>query len=899
MRGLAGALLLVLVFCSPGVGQVRKTTLPNGLTVLTKEVHSAPVVSVQMWYRVGSRNERPGTTGISHLLEHMAFKATRHYRSGETTRIVTSKGGHDNGFTWLDFTGYETTLPSAYWQLPLRFEAERMTSLLLDSREFEAERTVVLSELEGDENDPTFYLGQAVRATAFMAHPYQWQTIGWKSDVRSVSRDALAAYYRAHYAPNNAILVMVGDFDTPSVLVALKRLFGRIPRRPSAPPVTTTEPPQEGQRRVDVKRPAGASYVQIALHVPQISNPDHIPLDVVQNILGSGRACRLYTALVDKGLATSVDVWHYDNIDPTLMEIFATVGPGSSCEAVEQAIWAEIDRLRSAEVSAHELERAINRARADFVYNLDSTSDQAYRLGVYQTINSYEYVDNYLPAMAKVTGARVKEIAARYLTRDNSTVGFLMPSAQPEMLPAGPRPPGPAHLRRPTARHHYVRHRQVARKLKRPSRPRTRPAAVATKRVPSLEATQVRKVMPNGLVVIAREDHTVPSVALFGMMKGGSIYDPPGKEGLANFTAAMLSQGTQTRTWQQIAEALEFAGADFSAASSLSFTALSGRSLKNDLTLLLEIAADQVRRPSFPADQVEKVRKEIQNAIRESLEDPAEVVERSLYAAIYAAGHPFHHIGLGDVETVEKITRDDLVAFHKAIYRPERLALVLVGDFSAQAAIDVVNKYLADWKPDEQAPPYSVAKVDLPAKSHRQKISMKGKSQAEIAVAWRGLSRNNPDYNAALLLNYLLGGGYVSRLNDEIRDREGLAYYCFSQFRSSYFEGPWVLHMGVNTKNVEKAVLSALAVIERMRAKPPSLEEMSLWKDYVTGRLALRMETNAGVAEALADAEFYKRGLDYPWRLPQIIRSITPAQVHEAARKYLHPDRAEIIVAGP
>ena len=916
MRRIASSLPLVLVLCTPGVAQVRKTVLPNGLTVLTKEVHTAPVVGVQMWYRVGSRNERPGTTGISHLLEHMAFKRTRRYRSGEMTRIVTSKGGNDNGFTWLDFTGYETTIPSGFWRLPLQFEAERMTNLLIQPTEFDAERTVVLSEMEGDENNPTFYLGQAVRAAAFMAHPYHWQTIGWKSDVKSIQRDALAAYYRAHYAPNNATLVVVGDFDTQAVILEAKRLFGRIPRRPPTPPVTTVEPAQEGQRSTDVKRPAATSYIEIAFHVPQVSHPDHIPLDVVQNILGSGRTGRLYQALVDKDLATSVDVWHYDNTDPTLFEAFATVAPGVSREAVEKAVWGEIDRIASEEVSAHELQRAINRARADFVYSLDSMSDQAYRLGLYQTLYTFQYLDNYLPAMAKVTAARVKEVAARYLRRDNSTIGWLTPTGEQPPQATGPQPPGPAHLRRSAANpahHRAVRHRRAAQKRTRVSRVhhihrlhrRTAPRPVAAQPRPQArprpqpQAVVLREVLPNGLVVIARENHAVPSVALFGMIKGGSMYDAPGKEGLANFTAAMLSRGTESRTWQQIADALEFVGAEFDVNASLSFTALSGHCLKNDLALLLEIAADQLRRPSFPADQAEKVRKEIQNSIREGLEDPVEEVERKLYAAVYPAGHPFHHIALGEVESVGKITRDDLVAFHESCCRPERLTLALVGDFDAAAAVQLVKRYFSDWKPDSQAPAYSVARVDLPSKAQRQPVTIKGKSQAEIAIAWRGLSRNNPDYSAALLLNYILGGGYVSRLNTEIRGREGLAYYCFSQFRSSYFEGPWVLHMGVNPKNVEKAISGALAVIEGMRSKPPGLEEMRLWKDYVTGRLALRMETNAGVAEALADADFYKRGLDYPWRLTQMIRSITPAQVHEAARKYLHPDRAYIIIAGP
>ena len=898
MRRLLAVLALAFLAASSVPAQVKKTVLPNGLTVLTKEVHSAPVVSTQVWYRVGSRNERPGITGISHLLEHMMFKGTSHWGSSQFTRIVTSRGGWDNAYTWHDFTAYSSTVPSTFWKSPLHLEADRMVNLSLGPKDFEAERTVVLSELEGDENSPTFYLGQAVRAAAFMAHPYHWQTIGWKSDVKAMTRDDMARHYRTYYAPGNATIAMVGDFDTNAALTTIRNLFGNMPKGPQPPPVTTKEPPQEGQRRVTVKRPGTTGYIEIAFHVPEVTHVDHIPLDVVSNILGQGRTSRLYRALVDKGLATAADAYHYDNADPTLFEISATLKQGVSHEDVEKAVWAEVGAMREQDVSDTELQRAVNQAKASFVFGMDSVSQQSYRLGFYNTIASYEYLDTYLDKIKKVSKEQVRRVAAAYLQEDNSTVGWfapLPPKPGEAIAPAGPTAPGPSQRRRGSRRVRYPARRTV----RRPAQPKPAAAKPAKPSPKKPLPVMKRVVLPNGLVVVVQENHATPAVALSGLMKGGSMYDPPGKEGLSNFTALMLSRGTATRTWQQIAEQLEFVAAEFSAGSGLSQTRMSGRCLKEDLPLLLEIAADELRSPSFPADQVEKVRGEIQTALREAQDDPGEMSERSFYAALYPEGHPFHHLPLGETDAVNSITREDLAGFHSRCYRPDRLSLVLVGDFKADEALALARKYFADWKTEGEAPAYSVPDVPVGKEPVRRRLTIEKKSQTDIALGFVGVKRTDPDYHAAALLNYILGGGFVSRLNTEIRDKQGLAYYCYSQFRASYAQGPWLLRMGVNPANVEKALSSAVAQIKAMQEKPPGAAEMSLWKDYVTGRSAVAMETNAGIAEALSDAEFYGLGLDYPYRYADIMRAVTPEQVQKAAKKYLHPNAYVAAISGP
>jgi zinc protease len=419
------------------VSRVRRHTLDNGLTVLLKEVHTAPVVSWWTLYRVGSRNEPTGKTGISHWVEHMMFKGTERFPAGTLDKRIDREGGTWNAQTSFDYTAYFETMPAQSIELALEIEADRMTNALFDPDEVEAERTVIISERQGSENSPTFWLHEETRAAAFRVHPYHHQVIGDMDDLHSMTRDDLYQHYRTYYNPNNAIAVAVGDFDSGRMLERIEAHFGGIPRGPQPPPVTRREPPQRGERTVHVEREGNAAYVYVGYRAPAATNPDWFRLALVDSILagasapgGNGignRTSRLYRALVETELATGVGGGLYPSVDPYLFGVLATVRDGRTPEEVQAALDAEIERIAAGQVTRQELDKARKQARALFAYGTERVTGQAFWLAFSENFSDYTWYERYLDHLGAVTLDDVRQAAARYLRRSQRTVGWFIP----------------------------------------------------------------------------------------------------------------------------------------------------------------------------------------------------------------------------------------------------------------------------------------------------------------------------------------------------------------------------------------------------------------------------------------------------------------------------------------
>ncbi len=416
------------------------STLANGLRVLVQEARTAPVATCWVWYRVGSRNETPGWTGISHWVEHMLFKGTPAHPAGTLTRLIDRLGGRWNAFTWKDYTAYFEVLPAAHLETAVRLEADRMTNTVFDPAVVAAERTVIIAEREGQENLPVYTLREEVEALAFKVHPYRQPVIGWKADLLAITRDDLYAHYRAYYHPGNALVVLVGDVDAARAQAMVAEAFGELPPGPPPPPVRAAEPVQEGERRVVLRRPGGATaYVQMVFHVPAAGHPDLPALLVLDGVLSGfksaipfdgnagGRSSRLYRALVDRGLATEVSSGLTPSIDPTLLRISATVRAGVDPAAVEAAIDAELRRLQDTPPGADELARVRRQAQAQFVYLRDGVFRRALALGAYATVDRAERLWEVANGVAAVTGDDVARVARTYLTPLRRTVGWYLP----------------------------------------------------------------------------------------------------------------------------------------------------------------------------------------------------------------------------------------------------------------------------------------------------------------------------------------------------------------------------------------------------------------------------------------------------------------------------------------
>ncbi len=424
---------------------ITRITLPNGLNVLLKEIHTAPLISAWVWYRVGSKDEPPGHTGLSHWVEHMQFKGTPQFPGSLMDKAIAREGGIWNAFTYIDWTAYYETLPADKIDLALRLEADRMTNSVFDPAEVESERTVIMSEREGDENEPLFLLGEALQQTAFSQHPYNHQVIGFMDDLRTITRDDLYNHYRTYYTPGNAVLALAGDFDTPKMLARIRELYETLPAAPAPARLQITEPEPESETRIEVNGPGETTFIQVAYRAPAANHPDIYPLAVLDSLLSgpsnpgafggtgiSNKTSRLYRALVETEQAVSVYGSLPITIDPFLYTITLTVHPQRSPAQTLGALDEQIDRILQHRVEPHEVARAIKQARAIFAYGSENITNQAAWLGYSEMFATYDWFLNYLDNLAAVTPQDILRVAQRYLRPQRRVVATYHP--QPEEM---------------------------------------------------------------------------------------------------------------------------------------------------------------------------------------------------------------------------------------------------------------------------------------------------------------------------------------------------------------------------------------------------------------------------------------------------------------------------------
>ncbi len=435
---------------------VSETVLPNGLKVLLLETHKAPIVTFQVWYRVGSRNEEYGKTGLSHMLEHMMFKGTQKFGPGELSQIVQENGGQHNAFTSTDSTTYYQNFKADRVNISLELESDRMHNLILKNDDFQTERSVVMEErrLRTDDN-PKATLWEQLHATAFQLQPYHWPVIGWMQDIARFSVDDLKKYYQRFYNPANAVLVVVGDFKKDELLPRIEQSFGAIPKGILPEHAVAVDPPNRGERKIIVTKEARLASLVMAYHVPnlraqemddgrQLRNADKTEdakdsyvLEVIEALLGSGESSRLQISLVrKKKVVLSVGVSNqFLSRDPDLFYISADVLPDKTVEDVEKSVEEEIERLQTELVSDRELQKAKNQLEAGFIFQQDSLVSQGMQLGRYEMASSWRDIDGYLPAIRKVSAEDIRRVAKRYFTQDNRTVAVLMPLPSAKAVP--------------------------------------------------------------------------------------------------------------------------------------------------------------------------------------------------------------------------------------------------------------------------------------------------------------------------------------------------------------------------------------------------------------------------------------------------------------------------------
>ncbi|OYQ66160.1 peptidase M16 [Pseudanabaena sp. SR411] len=879
-------------------GNVVKTVLDNGLTVLTKEVNTAPVVTVQVWYRVGSQNEKAGITGISHQLEHLLFKGTKD-RPIQFGRLFSALGSDSNAFTSYDMTAYFGTTGSDKLDAMLRLEADRMVNTVAGENELKSERTVVLSELDGGNNSPGTRLYRQVMLAAYPDSSYGWPVIGYRPDVENYTVEDIQNYYRTFYRPDNATLVIVGNFNTADTLKKVREIYGAIaaPPKPQVlitPEVQQSKPkppePKSAQEPIRLKEPGSVPFLQAVYpNLPKINDPDVAAIDVMDSILTSGRSSRLYQALVETGLASSASASGSAMIGTGWYFMSATPTAGKSLEELDRLLLAEVDKLQTQPITAEELERAKTSMRASYILGNRDVNSQAIQIGYNQTVaKDYRYSDRYLSDVDKVTSADVRRVAKQYLQRDRRVVGYFEPS----VITAGAgTTPSNAHSSDAFKPSSPVDPAEVAKYL-------PESALVAKAGIPP-EVNPDKFTLSNGLKVLLLSDRSTPSVTLVGEINAGAGFDSVEKAGLAVITAQNITNGTATKDALTLATRLENRGASLGFSAGRESVGISGISLSKDLPIVIDQLADLLQNATFPTKEFELNLQRNLLAYKSEMDNPNSLVRRIFQSTLYPKGHPFQ--AMRTEETLKSLTREDLAKFYKTYYRPDNTILTLMGDFDPAVVKALLEEKLGKWKAIGKAPKYQFPKVPNLASTNEKQTSLAGKTQAVTIIGHPSISRFDPQYYPALLLNQVVGGDTLaSRLGTEIRDRLGLTYGIYSYFQAGRPpQGAFIVQMQTSGKDTEKAIAATVALLRSVRDKGITQAEFDVAKKSLLNSFSTEFADPDSVASSLLSDEIYGLPVGDFYKFPQRIQAVTFEQVNRAAKELLQPDNLLIVSVVP
>ena len=854
--------------------ELFEETLNNGLQILVREIHSAPVVSIGVFYRVGSYHERPAATGVSHWIEHLLFQGTPHTSQGSIAKQIRQHGGTLNAQTSPDYTCYFETVPKEHIGVALKLEAERMRNSCYDPDAFEHERQIILSELDGLENSHMYHLRRAVQSASYLVHPYRNPVIGWRHDIENLSYDLLFEHYDTYYVPSNALVVIVGDVVYDQILDHLNTTFGKIPKYKSPHSFQVLEPPQQGQRRIQTRRPITAAYLSQAYHIPAFGHPDTFALRVLEGVLGYGHSGRLYQALVESDLATSAAVSLFQPRDPGLMFLGATIPNGLSTEKAESALSDTIHRIQQNGTTEEELNRSIRQREMSFLYAQDSVSYQTRQLGAYAMLGSHRYLSQYLGYLSQVTGDDVQRVAQTYLVPENCTTGLQLPGNTQNLVEV-PR-----------------RIEQIAKKPVEPTHPSPAVQLFTRRR------QRVYHQLKNGMQVVLQQSTASPIAEVQVRIRIGGNPEPPDLAGVSTLTAHLLKQGTKTRTAQQISAEIEQLGASMQMQGSVDSASASLSTLVRDLSITLPVLADVLQNPVFPRREVRKQRELIRNRLEEEQSWPTSQAYRALYSMIYPEGHPYRHTMGVDRLSIENIRPPHLRQFHRYYYRPECATLVLVANADVDKTLELVEACFGGWQGGTLADASEIPEVELPARIQSKRIRIPDKSQVEVLLGHIGIARKNPNYHQLTLMNHILSG-FGGRLYQRIREDLGLAYGVCSSFAASLGAGPFVVHLGTRPEHVELAVDNVLREIRRVQQTPVEHAELEAAKRSLVGNFVLSMQTHAGIASALLTTAFYGLDLNYLDNYRTYYDSIASHEIQDVARRYLYPDRYSLAIAGP
>jgi zinc protease len=865
-------------------------TLKNGLKVILSQDKRLPMVAVNLWYHVGPANEIPGRTGFAHLFEHMMFQGSKHVEADTHFKLLEAAGASDiNGTTDFDRTNYFETVPANELELALWIESDRMGYLLdvLDDKALANQIDVVRNERrQSVENQPYGVAEEALYQAIYpKGHPYHGVVIGSHADLAATELKDVQQFFRQYYTPNNASLAIVGDFDPVAARKLVEKYFGTLKRGPEVPKISATTPPIAAEKRLTVTDTVQLPRVYMAWLTPAIYKPGDAEADLAADILGGGKSSRLYKALVyDQQIAQAVQTTQESLILGSKFTIEATARPGHTAEELEKVINEELQRFVQQGPDATELQRAQNTLETRIITGLETLGGfggKADRLNSYEHyLGNPDYLQQDLQRYRKATTQAVKTFAADYLQPAKRVVLFTNPGEK--KLPAEP----------PAAKAGAAQGAQTvnADEPWRKAMPKGGPVKAAQFPTPD------RFTLPNGMTVLVSERRELPVVSATLVFASGSGANPAKTPGLANFTAAMLDEGTKTRNALQIADEAARLGTTLATGSTMDLIQINVTSLTSQFPGALNLLADVAMNPTFPQEEVERQRaSRLANLVAQK-SNPSQVASRVMAAALFGPGHPYGYTETGTEASNTSMSREAMVEFWKQHLVPGNAALVVVGAVSRRELEATASKIFASWagKPGARAslPPPNGTNAKLVV------VDTPGAALTQVRVASVGAARSIPDFEALEVVNTILGGLFTSRINLNLREDKGYTYGAFSAFAFRREPGPFFVGAGIRSDATAPAVTEMLNEIRKMKDTQVTADELTLGKDSLVRSMPGRFETSAQAADSFATLYVYELGLDYYSKYIERVIGTDAAAAHAAARKYLVPERLVVVAVG-
>jgi zinc protease len=867
---------------------ITEYELDNGLRVLLFPDPSTPNVTVNLTVLVGSRHEGYGETGMAHLLEHMVFKGTPLHR--DVPRALKEHGAQFNGTTWVDRTNYFETMPGSDENLEfgIRLEADRLVNSFVKREDLLTEMTVVRNEFEMGENNPQYILSQRMMGVAYEWHNYGKSTIGNRSDIERVPIESLQSFYRKYYQPDNAMLVVAGKFDENKALGYIAKYFGAL-KRPQRPldKTYTEEPPQDGERTVVLRRVGTVGVVGAVYHIPAGAHTDFPAVEVLNNILVSQPSGRLYKALVESKKAASVTGMAHGRHDPGVLEITAQLDRGNSLEAVRDTLIDVLEGLRKDPITTEEVERAKRKLLKDRELLMTKSNQIGITLSEWAAQGDWRLFFLHRDRIENVTTQDVTRVAQEYLRRSNRTVGLYVPTDKPDRVPV-PATPSVGEL----VKNYKGREAVVAGEVFEPT-------------PTNIEKRVQRSRLTSGLRVAllptkTRGEAVVAELTLrFGNEESLKDYVRA-----SQFLGPLLTHGTKQHTRQQLQDELDKLGARLNASSSLGELTIAVEAKRKNFPAVLEVLGEVLREPTFPTDQFDILKREFRTQLEKGLTEPHNLAVRELQRRL----NPYEKEDIRYVPTIEEsiarleaVTPEQVRKLYTSQVGGQVGELAVVGDFDPEATVQLVEKFLGNWKAD-----VSYRRIERPAltkvEGARQDLLTPDKANAMyLAGEMFALTDADADYPALELANFVLGGGSLSsRLGNRVRQKEGLAYGVGSMFSADALDksARLMLFAICNPANMDKVDKAIAEELDKLLKSGIADDELAEAKKSLLAQRKVQRAADGRLASLLAERLYEGRTLAYDADLEAKIQTLTPDEVMSALRKHVVPKKLVILRAG-